>query len=170
MKKRIFISSFTLIVVFVIHAGYTIIKTMNIANKWVNSGGQNFFKNYFVNQDYITGLSLALAISFTVYAIMKYIDSRKKSAKGILGGITLTGFLSFGLCFLLGCCGSPMLVVYLGLFGTAFIGFLKPLFLALTIVSVAVGVVLLERKKNKVCTTNCACNDAPSKDEVFNEK
>ena len=30
-------------------------------------------------------------------------------------------------CFLVGCCGSPMLGVYLSLFGAAFLPFAKPL-------------------------------------------
>lgn len=170
MIKRIFISLLSLILVFGGHALYTIFKAMNTANKWVDTGGQNYFLSYFFNQDYITGLSLALAISFTVFAVMKYTESRRKAAGGILGGLTLTGFLSFGLCFMLGCCGSPMLIVYLSLFGSAFIGFLKPLFLVLTVASVTVGIVFLEKKNIKKCDADCSCTEEHISNEALNEK
>jgi len=44
-----------------------------------------------------------------------------------LGGVTLTGFLALAGCFLVACCGSPMLVVYLSLFGADFLPLAKSL-------------------------------------------
>ena len=38
-----------------------------------------------------------------------------------MGGITLSGFLAVAGCYLLGCCGSPMLAVYMSLFGVSFL-------------------------------------------------
>src|SRR5208283_3790556 len=43
------------------------------------------------------------------------------------GGLTLLGALMAGGCFLIGCCGSPMLAVYLSLFGAKALGLGKPL-------------------------------------------
>jgi hypothetical protein len=50
--------------------------------------------------------------------------------------VTFSGFLAVAGCFLLGCCGSPMLAVYLSLFGAGFLPFAKPLVAALTTLSI----------------------------------
>ena len=44
-----------------------------------------------------------------------------------------------GGCFLIGCCGSPMLAVYLSLFGAKALGLGKPLMALVTLVSVNCG-------------------------------
>lgn len=97
--------------------------------------------------------SYALAIGFSVYALLRFLESRRGGLAGLLGGITLTGVLCVAGCFLLGCCGSPMLAVYLTLFGSSFLGFTKPLTFALTIASVVVGYIWMERKS--VPATDC---------------
>jgi hypothetical protein len=88
------------------------------------------------------------------YAFLRLREGQAKGVAGILGGATLTGLLYFGGCFLIGCCGSPMLVVYLNLFGASVLGFTKPLVLALTMISIAGGYVWMERKV-KTATCNC---------------
>ena len=61
----------------------------------------------------------------------------------------LTGILYIGGCFLLGCCGSPMLAVYLSLFGSSFLGFTKPLVATITTVSVINNWTFLDRKEKQ---------------------
>ena len=91
------------------------------------------------------GISYALAGAFTIYAFLKFLNNRKKTGiAGMIGGLTLPGALYGGGCFLLGCCGSPMLAVYLGLFGSSFLGFTKPFILITTIRSE-------ERRVGKEC-------------------
>jgi hypothetical protein len=46
-------------------------------------------------------------------------EAKQKNKRLAIGGFSLTGFLVATGCFLVGCCGSPMLVVYLNLFGAA---------------------------------------------------
>lgn len=62
------------------------------------------------------------------------------------GGISFTSVFYFGGCFLLGCCGSPMFAVYLGLFGVSFLGFEKLILLMFTVTSVVIGYIWMEKK------------------------
>jgi len=71
-----------------------------------------------------------------------------------VGGVTLTGILYVGGCFLLGCCGSPMLTVYLSLFGSSFLGITKPLVATITTVSVVIGYFWIEKKSKSCCEGN----------------
>lgn len=50
------------------------------------------------------------------------------------GGLTFSGILAATGCFLLGCCGSPMLGVYLSFFGAAFLPLAGPFVAGLTTV------------------------------------
>ena len=52
---------------------------------------------------------------------------------GVPGGLAVAG------CFLIGCCGSPMLAVWISLFGAGFAPLAKPLVAILTTLSVGIG-------------------------------
>jgi hypothetical protein len=54
-------------------------------------------------------------------------------------------------CFALGCCGSPMLPIYLSLLGGKLVGVGGPLMFGLTLLSVGIGFVILRRKGRCVC-------------------
>lgn len=144
----------TFVLVFTVHAFYSINKIERISEQWTSVEGISPIVSYLQQQEYFLGLSYAMAGAFTVYALFKFLSNRKKGATGILGGITLTGVLYFGGCFLLGCCGSPMLAVYLSLFGSSMLGFTKAITLILTTVSIIIGFVWLEWRGNK---TVCDC-------------
>ncbi len=76
--------------------------------------------------------------------------------------MTLVGVLYGAGCFLIGCCGSPMLAVYLSLFGASVLGFLKPLVAIVTTLSVvASAIVIVRRARTSTCAT---CQPAPSGD------
>lgn len=60
-------------------------------------------------------------------------------AAGAAGSIILVGVLMATGCFLIGCCGSPMLGIYLGIFGAKTLGIGKPLMAAVTVLSVGWG-------------------------------
>jgi hypothetical protein len=112
---------------------------------------------YFEQQNYLLSIAYALALSFTVYAFLKVSESRKCGMTGIAGGITLTGLIYAAACFLLGCCGSPMLTVYIALFGASALGFRKPLVLSLTLLSVSAGFIWLYKKtrtRAECCSEN----------------
>ena len=97
--------------------------------------------------------------AFTVYALMKFLERRRIGAAGVMGGLTLTGALYVGGCFLLGSCGSPMLAVYLSLFGSSFLGFAELLVLVLTTASVVAGFFWLEKR----ASTHSCCIESETK-------
>ena len=97
-------------------------------------------------RNYLLSASYAIAASFTVYAVFRFKENAAYSASGIVGGVTLTGALYVSACFLLGCCGSPLLAVYMGAFGSHFPGFSKEIVLAVTVISTVFGYVWMQRK------------------------
>jgi hypothetical protein len=74
--------------------------------------------------------------------------------------MTLTGVLAALGCFLLGCCGSPMLTVYVAMFGSALVGFQDIFVFGFTLASVLVGFLWLRRccGAAAACGPDCACH------------
>ncbi len=157
MKRKVFYPSLAFVVVFSFHAVYSIVATARKSQQWVQLEKVNPFWSYITQQDYLLGLSYAIASAFTLYAVLQFSRGRKGSLNGVIGGSALTGLLYFASCFLLGCCGSPMLIVYLNLFGASFLGFTKHLTLALTIISVVIGYFWMERKTKPSCCEDKRC-------------
>jgi hypothetical protein len=154
MRRKILytLSAFFMIVLF--HMIYSIWRASQIFYQWVQIENTSSLSLYFKRQDFFLSFSYALAGAFTIYALLKFFDTRRGSVAGVVGGITLTGILYIGGCFLFGCCGSPMLGVYLSLFGSSFLGFAKPLVAILTTMSVVVGYFWIEKKSKKCCEKN----------------
>jgi len=79
-----------------------------------------------------------------------------KGLFGLFTGISISaGLYAFG-CFLIGCCGSPMIVVYAGLFGSSFLGFTRALVFVMTALSIALGYWIMTRKPKRAC---CSASD-----------
>ncbi|MCS6949388.1 MAG: hypothetical protein NZ520_02880 [bacterium] len=112
------------------------------------------FERYVERQEPFLGIAYALAIAFAVYALMQWQRSRKAAVAGAVLGTGLASALWAGACFLIGCCGSPMLGVWLGLFGAKALGIAKPLIAAVTLLSVGCGYFCLRRRE-------CCPNDCP---------
>jgi hypothetical protein len=149
MKNKFTIPLGVFFLIFSMHVIYSILSSIQISKQWVEIEHINYFLLYFNQQDFMLGLSYALAGAFTIYTFLKFQKNRKKSGvAGIMGGVTLTGILYGGGCFLIGCCGSPMLAVYMGLFGSSFLGLAKPLVLILTILSIVIGLFWIEKRTN----------------------
>jgi hypothetical protein len=98
------------------------------------------------------GASYSLSAAFTMYALLIFRENRRKAAAGAVGGLAGIGALYAVGCFALGCCGSPMLPIYLGLLGGKFAGVGGPLMFGLTLLSVGIGFRILGRK------ARCACD------------
>jgi hypothetical protein len=93
--------------------------------------------HYIEAQDYWLGFTYALSFAFAATALRRYREERFCAARTLaIGGITLSGFLAVAGCYLLGCCGSPMLAVYLNLFGATFLPLAKPLVAAFSTISI----------------------------------
>ena len=94
---------------------------------------------------YWLGASYAVAGTFALWCLLRMIRLRRSSLVGPAGGLTLGGVLWVGVCFLTGCCGSPMLPLYVGLLGPRFAGATRPLTFVVTLLSVAVGYAWMRR-------------------------
>ena len=101
-------------------------------------GAASWLPNYIEAQSYWLGYSYGLSLAFAAAALRRYRRNRTCGAgKLALGGVTFSGFLAAAGCYLVGCCGSPMLVVWLNVFGAKFLPFAKPLMAAVTTFSIA---------------------------------
>lgn len=160
MKRKIKYSIISFFLVIFIHIAYSIWNIIEKTAMWKQVNEINPIWLYFTHQDYFLGISYALTGAFTIYALFNFLENRKNKVFGTFGGVTFAGVIYFASCFLTGCCGSPMLTVYLSLFGSSFLGFAKPLTAGLTIISVILGFVLLNRsnKKKSCCINDDCCN------------
>lgn len=131
-------------------------------NEWVTVESVeniSWFGNYIKAQDYFLTFAYAYSIAFAVWSIRRYKESRGARTLGAaIGGITFSGLLAFFGCYLVGCCGSPMLVVWLNLLGAKFLPFAKPLMAAITFISVTIAWALISRRK-QCSDTSCGCQE-----------
>ena len=151
----------TFAAVFVLHALYVRHTSTTVADGWADAGmaetGWWGLGPYFQAQDYYPGFSYALGLAFAVWAVGQSILSRRAAtAAGAAGSITLVGVLMAAGCFLMGCCGSPMLAVYMGVFGAKALGAGKPLMALITLLSVSCGYWCLSRRFTRGgCVDGC---------------
>jgi len=108
---------------------------------------KTWLETYLESGAYWMGYSYGLSAAFIVFAFRRYLLNRcRTSARFAIGGVTLTGGLAVFGCFLIGCCGSPMLIVWINLFGAGFLPLAKPLVAIMTSVSVGVAWVWMQRQ------------------------
>ncbi|NIA21626.1 MAG: hypothetical protein GWP05_06610 [Anaerolineaceae bacterium] len=103
---------------------------------------------------YWLGFSYGLAGAFTAICLVRMIRMRRESLAASAGGLALGGLLWASLCFLAGCCGSPMLPLYMGLLGPKFLGLTRPLTFALTLLSIVIGYAWMLKRSRKVVANN----------------
>lgn len=111
------------------------------------------FKTYISRSDFYLGYSYSLAGALTAYAIIIMLENRRCGGLGIAGSISLLTIVYGVGCFFTGCCGSPLLPVYLSFFGAKVLEIAKPFVAIITTISVVVGYIWISKKlsKNK-CT------------------
>lgn len=169
------------VLVFVFHALYIRHESRLPAPGWANASIVDNslwgFGPYLRAHDYFTGFSYALGAAFAAWAIAQFIRQRRAAmAAGAVGSISLVALLMAGGCFLIGCCGSPMLAVYLSIFGAKALGVGKPLMAVVTLVSTGWGYYYLsprfrKRGSRAGAETCCSgsrscCADSPAKPGV----
>lgn len=142
------------IAVFLAHAFYVRHAIATPSEGWADAGISDpvlwGFQPYIKAQDYYLSFSYAMAAAFAVWAIAEVVRVRRAAAAaGAVGGITFAGIVAASGCFLIGCCGSPMLGVYLSVFGAKILGFAKPLMALVTVFSVAVGYWCVSRCRSR---------------------
>ncbi len=96
-----------------------------------------------------------MSAAFTAYALLRFRENRRKAAAGAVGGLAAMGALYAVGCFAIGCCGSPMLPIYLGVLGGTIAGIGGPVMFGLTVLSVGIGVVVLRNKARCRCEGEC---------------
>lgn len=104
------------------------------------------------------GYCYGVAAGFALWSVMRWIGERR-SATAAAGGVTLSGVIAGAACFMTGCCGSPMLGVWIGIFGAASAPFLGPLAALITTVSVAMVVRGGMRKVRQGANCECSCDN-----------
>lgn len=120
---------------------------------------RSWWSLYLESGSYWLGYAYALSIAFVVVAAQRYFRTRCRTSGTLaVGGITLTGGLAVFGCFLLGCCGSPMLVVWINLFGAGFLPLAKPLVALLTSLSIAIAWGWLVRRHHDGSQVQGSCS------------
>jgi hypothetical protein len=154
------------VAIFVAHAFYSCSVEVSAPSGWNDygvSGNEAVFLGlgtYWRGQDYFVSFSYALGAAFATWALSHCLfpgRARRAAAGATAGSLTLVGVLIAGSCFLIGCCGSPMLAVYVALFGAQAIGIGKPLTALVTLSSVSCGYWCLSRRlaRGTVCSDAC---------------
>ena len=124
-----------------------------VPNEWLG------FQPYLLGRDYFVGFSYALGVAFAAWAITRFIIDRRSSAVEAASSITLAGGILAAGCFLIGCCGSPMLAIYLSIFGAKAIGLGKPLMALITLLAVSCAYWCMRRRSRGKACVDC-CEDA----------
>ena len=129
----------------------------------IRDGGFLGLGPYLAAQDYFFGFSYALGAAFGVWAISQFMRQRRAAyAIGTAGSMTLVGGLMASGCFLIGCCGSPMLAVYLAIFGAKAVGIGKPLMAGITLFSTGDGYWYLSHRMKQSGRIDCCADPACS--------
>lgn len=136
--------------------------------RWVSvdTPRASWWARYVETQSYWLGLSYAMSLTFATVALRRYRERQLCQARNLaVGGLTLSGFLAVAGCYLVGCCGSPMLVVYINFFGASFLPLAKPLMAGVTALSLALAWWWMLRSEQKQSTPgptsaerSCECN------------
>jgi len=151
--KKVIIPLSTFISVFTLHLLY-----FKLTEE--TCGSIFWFQRYAKEQEYFLGISYALSFAFMAFAFLKFKENRKRALKAAIGGGLLAVILWF-LCFLFGCCGSPMLIVYLNLIGLSSLKVSKLALLVMTIIFIGIGYIWLIKKSSKACCNGRPCKEDP---------
>jgi hypothetical protein len=146
--------------VFVGHVLYLRCLTNAPQKDWADNFNPSvsFWQSYIINQDYFVSFSCALSASFAVWATARFVYSRRRvAAIGAFGGVSLLTFLTAAGCFLIGCCGSPMLPIYISLFGSRAAGIGKPLMALISLISIGGGYLYVMRRPACRCADPETC-------------
>lgn len=99
------------------------------------------FDAYLANGGLWLGYCYGVAAAMALMAVVFFANRRARSGQGaFFGGITLSGVLAGSACFMTGCCGSPMLAVWVGLLGAAAAPWLGPFAALVSTVTAVVAV------------------------------
>lgn len=154
LMRRLLLPISVFIIVFAIHyIWHGVFPDKNPAQElWATVGtSPSWFERYIREQNYWLGFSYAFSLAFAAYALRRFREEHLRRARNLaVGGIAFSGIMAAVGCFLLGCCGSPMAIVYFNLFGAGFLPLAKPLVASITVISVIVAFIWINRRKRPV--------------------
>ncbi len=133
-------------------------------DRWVAVASErSWIREYVDGQSYFLGYAYGLSAAFAAIAVRRWRERGEGGARKLaLGSLGASGLFSVVGCWLLGCCGSPMLGVYLSFFGAAFLPFAKPLVALITTVSIAAAWWWMSRRaRTEAACTGAACGCEP---------
>jgi hypothetical protein len=147
------------------HFGFIAWRVHSARAAWADASALSFadlFEKYYADSEYILGISVACSFAFAAFVLRRtFLQTRMKLA-AVTGVSGFSTFMAIFGCFLVGCCGSPMLAVYAGIFGATFAPLAKWLTLVVTLASIAFGFWWIRRNEKK-CLSDCTCvTDSPS--------
>jgi hypothetical protein len=158
------------VAVFVGHVLFLRYLTTAPQKDWADDFNPSFWQSYMISQDYFVSFSYALSGSFAIWAAARFMYSRRRAAAvGAFGGISLVTFLAAAGCFLIGCCGSPMLAIYVSLFGSKAAGIGKPLMALISLISIGGGYLYVVRRPECNCINPETC-PFPEESSVANAR
>jgi hypothetical protein len=160
------------VAVFVCHMLYLRYLAIAPQKGWVDNFNPSvsFWQSYMISQDYFVSFSYALSASFAVWSTARFVYFRRRAAVvGAVGGVSLVTLLAAAGCFLIGCCGSPMLPIYVSLFGSKAAGIGKPLMALISLTSIGGGYWYVVRRSECNCTDPEIC-PFPEKSSPENAK
>ncbi len=148
-SKKIAVSSVTFITAIVVHLLYFKFSVGGCA-------GFDWFQRYITTQEYFLGISYGLSFGFMAFAFLKFRENRENALKAAFGSGLFAVALWF-ICFFFGCCGSPMVIMYLNLIGLSGLKFPKLFLLIMTVIFVGVGYIWLVKKTSQSCCDGKPC-------------
>lgn len=132
----------------------------------------SMWDRYIQTQSYLLGYTCALGFAFAADALRRYVELRSIAARNMAAGsFGLTALFGGGACFLLGCCGSPTLPVWLTLFGSNALPMAKPIAAGISTVAVAAAFWWSYQKQTVLCCApgvSCSSSAAPTPAEQSN--
>lgn len=168
--KRLILPVGIFAAVWAIHFFWLVLFPENSASaqdQWVSfetTAKTSAWTRYLSGRNYFLSYTYALSLSFAAVSFRRYREKRHcATGRVAFGSLGLSGILGVGGCFLIGCCGSPMLGVYLSFFGAGVLSFAKPLVAALTTLMIGASWLwLLKSERQPVSLNNSECGCDPN--------
>lgn len=151
MKSKLFrigIPLFSFLFILLVHFFLTDYAVYRVTAQWEEVSLYPYVVEHFTNKNIYLGYSYAVAGAFATICLLNLITA-SGGIKQSIRGITVSAILWAVICFMSGCCGSPMLAVYLSLFGSAVIGVTKPVTAAVTTLSIVLSYYYVIRFSSK---------------------